>query len=996
MLLSKARLIEFVEPVPMVAEDLNLESVWEVFGTSKSDRLVVVDGQKRPLGTMYLSDFLLSDFFAKLSQKATRSPAEILASLPGSDRLTAKCWIAEPLQTLPSELEISEFLEQHISSQKRLKKNANWALVNEKSEYLGLVDTSSLLHYLAQQQGTSDRPQPEKPTPTPANETNLNFLIRLVEQFPLPITLQTNKGKSIAQNQNWQTQIGHTPALSQIPQIDNINFFNQGELLSKNEMLEPCQLEDPKQPCWQFIKIPLPQNILTADSSDKKKPSGADKLLWLVVAIDISHQQQIAAELAAKNADLFQLNRLKDEFLACVSHELKTPLTTVLGLSTMLNEGKVGELNERQSRYMGLIDKSGRQLMTVVNEILDLTRLETSQIQLELAPFPIVSVCDRAYRQALQLYLGKQPPGNSGEPEIGFSLTIDPELGDIVADQERLSQMLAHLLSNAFKFTKAGGNIGLKVSHRQGWISFTVWDTGIGIPEEKQHLLFQKFQQLESPLTREFEGIGLGLVLTQRLARLHGGDLSFISEPGKGSQFTLLLPPVPPRDWRFSVVEEGVEDKAKLWETGELAHQLKSLTPHRAISSQLVLVVETVPRYIEDLTEKLSSLGYWVAIARSGTEALEKARQFQPAAILLNPLLPVLSGWDVLTLLKADNRTRHIPIAITTTLAEKETAWQSKADDFLTLPVEASWLQQSLLRLTKSTKNENQSLAILHLTAPYRWEAMVSQEEELFSSASEPLHTLVSQLNYRVLEADDLEQADFLARVWQPDAIVFDAVGIEEPVDYLQQLSHSQHLGKLPIVTLGERATQAGQQIKTLSVFPCLSAASDRSMRTTSNLLQVIQVAAGVLWEHSLLVLDVEAISHPVASKLSNGDRAVHSDWLLAATQYLHKAGLKSVFSHSWAEVKAQIAAHHFDLLLIYWQSAPSDRQAKEELLALARMSDRPPIIFLDRTDLQDTQNPLSAIFSVCDRKGDGAIRGDNYTMAELARQIEGAIGSQG
>jgi signal transduction histidine kinase/CheY-like chemotaxis protein len=801
--------------------------------------------------------------------------------------------------------------------------------------------------------------------------------------------LQANVGEAIAQNQNWRAQISQVPAISQIPSIDRWNLF------SKSELIDP-HVKSNLEPCWQLIKIPLPQDLLLETTAPK---SGAiESKLWLVVAVDMSHQQQVAAELSAKNADLVQLNRLKDEFLACVTHELKTPLTTVLGLSTLLKAGKVGELNERQSRYMGLIDKSGRQLMTVVNDILDLTRLETSQIELNLAPFPIATVCDRAYQQALELYVGKQPPLDPESAKINFSLTIEPELQDIVADEQRLCQMLVHLLSNAFKFTKSGGEIGLQVTHRQGWIAFTVWDTGIGIPAEKQHLLFQKFQQLESPLTREFEGIGLGLVLTQRLARLHGGDLSFISEFGKGSQFTLLLPPVPPRDWRFSLVEEGVEDRDKLWETGELAHKLKLLTPHRLVSSHLVLVVETVPRYIEDVTEKLGSLGYGVVIARSGTEAIDKARQFQPAAILLNPVLPMLSGWDVLTILKADEKTRHIPVAITATVAEKETAWQNQAEDFLTLPVAANHLQQSLMRLTKLTGDPHRSLAILHLTVPYQLESLESHVDELFTSATEPLYTLVSQLNYRVLEADDLEQADFLARVWQPDAIVFDAVGIAEPVAYLDQLSHSPHLGSLPIVTVGERATQAGNQIKNLSIFPCLSTVSDRmdaSVRNTSNLLQVIQVAAGLVWEHSILVLDVESMSKPV----TQGDRIVHSDWLLAATQYLHTAGLRTVFSQAWTEVKTQIAAHYFDLILIYWESLPSDRQVIEELVALAKMSDRPPILLLDRTETSESQPPRSEIFLALTDLTEGAkgtkiISGDSYAMADLVQLINQAIAS--
>ncbi|MFN7660720.1 MAG: sensor histidine kinase, partial [Dolichospermum sp.] len=257
--------------------------------------------------------------------------------------------------------------------------------------------------------------------------------------------------------------------------------------------------------------------------------------LWLILATDVTEQQQLCKELATKNADLIQLNRLKDEFLACISHELKTPLTAVLGLSRLLVDQQLGQLNERQARYAGLIHQSGRHLMSVVNDILDLTRMETGQMQLTFTPVQIQVVCERALSDVKNIYQQNNktqqlsPAENHNSSHRQFSLAIEPGLEQMVADELRLRQMLAHLLSNAFKFTEVSGEIGLRVSRWEGWIAFTVWDTGIGIPEQQQHLIFQKFQQLENPLTRQFEGTGLGLVLTRALARLHGGDVIFLS-----------------------------------------------------------------------------------------------------------------------------------------------------------------------------------------------------------------------------------------------------------------------------------------------------------------------------------------------------------------------------------------------------------------------------------------------------------------------------------
>src|SRR5919202_97 len=374
---------------------------------------------------------------------------------------------------------------------------------------------------------------------------------------------------------------------------------------------------------FSFVKLPLSPSMFEGGTTQEwenepdltasaYQPSICD--LCVVLAQDTTEQQLFAKELATKNADLVQLNRLKDEFLACISHELKTPLTAVLGLSSLLKDQALGELNERQARYARLIYQSGRQLMTLVNDILDLTRMETGQLELTLEPVHIQNVCDRAYSQVQQLQTEKDQQEEESTPETQFSLQIEPGLEMFVADELRLRQMLVHLLSNAFKFTDPGGEVGLRVNRWEGWIAFTVWDTGIGIPPEKQHLIFQKFQQLEQPRTRRFEGTGLGLVLTQRLARLHGGDISFISKTDKGSEFTVLLPSCPPQrtglaasapSWTMPrgaangnmMEEENADTENWGLETGDCPRpNLQSSSRNR-----LVLIVEAVPRYLETL-----------------------------------------------------------------------------------------------------------------------------------------------------------------------------------------------------------------------------------------------------------------------------------------------------------------------------------------------------------------------------------------------------------
>ncbi|RCJ27833.1 hybrid sensor histidine kinase/response regulator [Nostoc minutum NIES-26] len=747
--------------------------------------------------------------------------------------------------------------------------------------------------------------------------------------------------------------------------------------------------------------------------------------LWLVLATDVTEQQQLCKELAAKNADLIQLNRLKDEFLACISHELKTPLTAVLGLSRLLVDQQLGELNERQARYAGLIHQSGRHLMSVVNDILDLTRMETGQMELALVPVKIRSVCDRALSEAKAVHTqstkatspSELQAERSSSPE--FTLSIEPGLDRIVADELRLRQMLIHLLSNAFKFTETSGEIGLRVSRWEGWIAFTIWDTGIGIPEHQQHLIFQKFQQLENPLTRQFEGTGLGLVLTRALARLHGGDVSFLSREGKGSQFTLLLPPSPPTTGFTEPEMATTADK----ETQNIGTQIPTSARqrvtttaqhHPTCSQRLVLVVEAVARYIEDLTEELKGLGYRVVIARSGTEAVEKARRLQPKAIFLNPLLPLLSGWDVLTLLKSDAATRHISVIVTATAAEKEQAFANQADGFLSLPVEHQALAPLLEKLcvtpaiqqpgvdnNKITSTKN-PLRILRLVNP----------------ALESINPYPSLREHRVIEVDDLDQAELLARVWQFDVVLLDVEHSLAQI-HLQQLTQHPRLIALPLVTCDVATTLAASQIPGLSVYPCLTPFNkDNSDRTDKPdaLLSVLQIASGICYPPSILVVDLTMLRDlPQSKRKQAKDRTANnssvssetiergSEWFQALIQYLQTAGLKAAMGNCWAEVLEQIRHQSVDLLLIYLGESAIHKEVLKALKALGDLPfNLPPIVVIDQklnrlqiNSRSESQEKLQSIENVLQQIATHILP-RSISMEDLLSQINQALAVKG
>ncbi|MBW4527154.1 MAG: PAS domain S-box protein [Phormidium tanganyikae FI6-MK23] len=252
-----------------------------------------------------------------------------------------------------------------------------------------------------------------------------------------------------------------------------------------------------------------------------------------MITRDITQQKQTAAELAAKNDELERASRMKSDFLANMSHELRTPLTSILGFSSILQKQIFGALNSKQQLYIHQIYQSGQHLLGLINDVLDLSKVEAGQLRLELAPLVVDEVCEKTLTFV-----------NEQARIRGLTLTssIEPNLEPLMADELRLRQMLLNLLSNAIKFSNEGGEIGLNVKMFGESLHLTVWDQGIGIPEDKQHLLFHPFQQVDGSLSRRHEGTGLGLALTKKLAELHSGTVVMESKEGEGSQFTICLP----------------------------------------------------------------------------------------------------------------------------------------------------------------------------------------------------------------------------------------------------------------------------------------------------------------------------------------------------------------------------------------------------------------------------------------------------------------------
>jgi PAS domain S-box-containing protein len=392
-----------------------------------------------------------------------------------------------------------------------------------------------------------------------------------------------------------------------------------------------------------------------------------------------SLQQELAARARAEIAlttEHARVVRLKNEFMATMSHELRTPLAAVLGRSELLIEGVYESLNERQMVAMQTIAQSGKHLLTLINDILDYAKFESGQIALVLSETMVAKSCRDSVSLIGQAALAKQ---------IALTVTLDAAVITIMADRRRLQQILVNLLENAIKFTPKGGEVGLEVhgdsAHEQA--IFTVWDTGIGIAEADLPQLFQPFTQLDSGLSRQYEGTGLGLALVRRLTEAHNGSVTVTSTPKIGSRFSVTLP------WHSSVAgaEQPTEPFPMLLPVVDRIERSKGASSSPA---PLILLVEDRESNIAVLEDALPPYGYQVVVARDGLVALMRARETRPALILMDIQLPGLSGIDVIQQIRADPHLRQIPIIALTALVlpgDRERCLDAGADEYLAKPV---------------------------------------------------------------------------------------------------------------------------------------------------------------------------------------------------------------------------------------------------------------------------------------------------------------------
>lgn len=392
------------------------------------------------------------------------------------------------------------------------------------------------------------------------------------------------------------------------------------------------------------------------------------------------------AELNRTNAELERANRAKDEFLATMSHELRTPLNSILGLSESLLEERRGPLNEQQQNSLRIIESSGHHLLELINDILDLSKIEAGKFELYLQPVSVDEFC-----RSCMTFVKAQAVKKS----ITLTYTNDAHIASILADPRRLKQILVNLLTNAVKFTPDDGQVFLEVmgSCEQGLIQFSVKDTGIGIAPEDLRRLFQPFVQLDSNLNRQYQGTGLGLALVQKLTDLHGGSVEVESEVGTGSRFTINLP----CKTEDSSAQEILITSAETTRIEEM--QRRKVSQATSGPRDVILLAEDNMPNVLTFGDYLESQGYEVLVAHDGMEAIAKAEQHHPALILMDIQMPVLNGLEAIARLRADPRFSSTPIIALTALAmpgDRERCLATGANEYMSKPLRLKQLAKTI------------------------------------------------------------------------------------------------------------------------------------------------------------------------------------------------------------------------------------------------------------------------------------------------------------
>jgi len=471
-------------------------------------------------------------------------------------------------------------------------------------------------------------------------------------------------------------------------------------------------------------------------------------------------------ELELANAKLRKADQMKSEFLANMSHELRTPLNAIIGFAEILRDGIIGELNEDQKSSVIDIHESGKHLLQMINDILDLSKVEAGRMELQLEEFSLEESIEDIHSIVRDM---------ANKKHLILQSMIADGIPNVYADQVKFKQIMYNLLSNAIKFTPAG-SVTTSVSFDGYEFLISVKDTGIGIKSEDFDAVFDEFRQLDSSKSRQYEGTGLGLTLTKRLVQLHEGRIWVESEgPGTGSTFSFTLP--------------HRKDDTKVYRHDAEYEQVKASDTILAKDrrKRKILVVEDNHQAAQLLCIYLSEAGYDTLVAVDGDDAVTKAMEFKPFAITLDIMLPKKDGWQVMQELKNLPETRDIPIIIISIIDNQSFGFSMGAIGYLVKPIDREQLIKMLgkLELASGLGTGHPKVLIID-----------DNEEDLHFVGS-----ILRSEGFEVLKASDGNDGVYKAITEKPGLIILDLImpGVNG-FDVVKSLQEDSEAKKIPVI----------------------------------------------------------------------------------------------------------------------------------------------------------------------------------------------------
>jgi HAMP domain-containing protein/CheY-like chemotaxis protein/signal transduction histidine kinase len=513
--------------------------------------------------------------------------------------------------------------------------------------------------------------------------------------------------------------------------------------------------------------------------------------------------EQARRALEEKATELALTSKYKSEFLANMSHELRTPLNSILILGQQLTDNPEGNLTAKQVEFARTIHGAGTDLLNLISDILDLSKIESGTVTVDAEDVFFANLLDMVARPFRH---------EADTRQLSFEVHVDPNLGrTITTDTKRLQQVLKNLLSNAFKFTALGGvrlNVNVAVggwsaehpvlSQAPGVVAFEVSDTGIGIPLEKQKIIFEAFQQADASTSRKYGGTGLGLAISRELASLLGGEIHLRSAPGSGSTFTLYLP------LKYVGPSASIQAAARAAPAAQLAGL--HLAPERTIEpipddrvnvqvgDPILLIVEDDPHYARILIDLARDKGFKALLAMRGDDAINLAKQYQPIAVSLDVFLPDMLGWNVLSQLKQNPLTRHIPVQIVTLDEDRQHGLARGAFSFVTKPTTREGIADALSRIKEFAEPRRKRLLVVE-----------DNKAEQMS-----IHELLGHDDIEIVDANTGSEALSILQERACDCVVLDLrLPDMSGFEVLERMRADRTLADVPVVVFTGRELSA-------------------------------------------------------------------------------------------------------------------------------------------------------------------------------------------